>query len=219
MIETIEFTEMARKRQISSKRERLLQTAVELFAKQGIHATGIDTVVAHAGVTKKTLYAHFRSKEELLLAALRHYDGLFRNEFMRKVQSAANTPRARLLAVFDVAGDWFRQQKFYGCLFIKTIGEYSQQETPIRQVCQAFKRLMKEYLQELCEEAGARDAERLAEELSLVLEGAIVTAQVSQKSDAAHIAKRAAKALLDQAIETNQVVSGRGKKHPPSSHN
>lgn len=121
---------MAPKRRFSSKRERLLQTALEFFAKQGIHGTGIDTIVEHAGVTKKTLHAHFWSKEELLLAALRHYDGLFRNEFMRKVESAANTPRARLLAVFDVAEDWFRQQNFYGCLFINTIGEYSQEKNP-----------------------------------------------------------------------------------------
>ena len=209
---------MAPKRRFSSKRERLLQTALELFAKQGIHGTGIDTIVEHAGVTKKTLYAHFRSKEELLLAALRHYDGLFRNEFMRKVESAANTPRTRLLAVFDVAEDWFRQQNFYGCLFINTIGEYSQQKTPIRLVCQENKRLMKGYLQELCEEAGAENAEGLAEELALVLEGAIVTAQVSQKPNAAQIAKRTAQVLLDQAIAAHQVALRRGKKRPQSGH-
>lgn len=207
---------MERKKRISSKRERLLRTALELFAKQGIHATGIDTIVESAGVTKKTLYAHFRSKEELLLAALRHYDGLFRNEFMRKVEQAAKNPKDRLLAVFDVAGDWFRQPNFYGCLFINTVGEFSQQETPIRQVCQENKRLMKGYLQELCEEIGVQDAEGLAEELALVFEGAIVTAQVSQKPNAAQVAKRAAKALVDQAIESSRLVPPSSKKRRSS---
>jgi AcrR family transcriptional regulator len=191
---------MAGKPRNLSKREQLIQTAVELFAKQGIHATGIDAIVEQAGVTKKTLYAHFRSKDELLLAALRHYDGLFRNDFMRRVEAAAQTPRGRLLAVFDVAQDWFLQHNFYGCLFINTIGEYSQQDSPIRQVCKDFKRLMKGYIRELCNQAGASDADALAEEIALLLEGAIVTAQVSEQVKAAKIAKRAAKALMDKAL-------------------
>ncbi len=66
---------MKQKSARASKREQLIQTAVTLFAQNGIHATGIDTIVEQSGVTKKTLYAHFRSKEELVLAALRHYDG------------------------------------------------------------------------------------------------------------------------------------------------
>jgi len=100
--------ERKRKKTGSSKREQLIKTALELFAKNGIHATGIDTIVEHSGVTKKTLYAHFRSKEELVLAVLRQYDELARNEFMRQVESGGKTPRARLLAVFDFAERWFR---------------------------------------------------------------------------------------------------------------
>ncbi|MDR4487994.1 MAG: TetR/AcrR family transcriptional regulator [Nitrospirales bacterium] len=83
-----------------SKREQLLRTAVELFTKNGIHATGIDTIVEQSGVTKKTLYAHFRSKEELVLAALRQYDGEFRKFFMQQVEAKGRTPKARLLAIF-----------------------------------------------------------------------------------------------------------------------
>ncbi|MFB3114561.1 MAG: TetR/AcrR family transcriptional regulator, partial [Nitrospirales bacterium] len=68
-----------------SKRDQLIQTAVKLFAKNGFHATGVDTIAAESGVTKRTLYAHFRSKDELVLAALRQYDGVFRIQFMRRV--------------------------------------------------------------------------------------------------------------------------------------
>lgn len=182
------------------KREQLIKTAIELFAKNGFHATGIDTIVERSGVTKRTLYAHFRSKEELVLAALRHYDGLFRNEFMQRVEVTAKTPRARLLAVFDVAEQWFEQNTFYGCLFINAIGEYSENDTPIRHKCQEFKDLMKSYIRELCHQAGAPDADRLAEEIALLLEGAIVTAQVSHNAKAAQIAKRAAKTMIDKAI-------------------
>ena len=183
-----------------SKREQLIQAALELFAKNGIHATGVDSIVAQSGVTKKTLYAHFRTKEELVLAVLRHYDGLARNEFMRRVESGGTTPRARLLAIFDVAQHWFQQNNFYGCLFVNTIGEYSGKDTPIRQICKEYKKLLKDYIHSLCKQAGAKDPQGLAEELALLLEGATVTAQVSQNPKTARIAKRAAKALIDKAI-------------------
>ena len=183
-----------------SKRDQLIQTALELFAKNGIHATGVDSIVEQSGVTKKTLYAHFRSKEELVLAVLRQYDELARNDFMRRVESGGKTPRARLLAVFDFAERWFQQSNFYGCLFINTIGEYSDTDTPIRQICKEYKKLVKGYIRELCEQAGASDPKGLAEELALLLEGATVTAQVSQNPNTAKIAKRAARALIDKAV-------------------
>jgi len=182
-----------------SKRDQLIQTAVKLFAKNGIHATGVDSIVEHSGVTKKTLYAHFHSKEELVLAVLRQYDELARNDFMRRVESRGKTPRGRLLAIFDVAQRWFQQDNFYGCLFINTIGEYSDKATPIREICKEYKKLVKSYIHSLCKQMGAKDPQALAEELALLLEGATVTAQVSQNSKTAKIAKRVAKVLIDKA--------------------
>ena len=135
-----------------------------------------------------------------MLAVLRHYDGLARNEFMRRVESGGKTPRTRLLAIFDFAQRWFQERNFYGCLFINAIGEYSDDETPIRQICKEYKKLVKEYIQHLCQQAGARDPQKLAEELALLLEGATVTAQVSQNSKTAQTAKRVAKVLVDKAI-------------------
>ena len=134
------------------------------------------------------------------MAVLRHYDGLARNEFMRRVESGGRTPRARLLAIFDTAQYWFQQNNFYGCLFINTIGEYSNHDTPIRQICKEYKKLMRGYIRELCEKAGAQHPQELAEELAMLLEGATVTAQVSQNPKSAHIAKRVAKALIHKAI-------------------
>jgi len=192
---------MPKDKQTSSKRQQLIKTALELFAKQGIHATGVDAIVEQAGVTKKTLYAHFRTKDELVLAVLRHYDGLARNEFMRRVESGGRTPRARLLAIFDFAQRWFQQNNFYGCLFINTIGEYSDRDTPIRQICKEYKKLLKGYIRDLCAQAKVSDPQGLAEELSLLFEGATVTAQVSQSPKTAQIAKRAAKALIDKATK------------------
>jgi AcrR family transcriptional regulator len=185
----------------SQRREQLIDTAIDLFLERGYHATGIDTILATSGVSKKTLYRHFRSKEELILAALKKYDGLFRNGFMRQVEQSADTPRDRVLAVFDVAADWFEENNFYGCMYINAIGEYSAADTAIRQVCKEFKTLMRRFIEDLCREMRAPDPATLAEELALLLEGAIVTAQVSETGRrAAEVAKTAAAALIDQEM-------------------
>ena len=197
---------MKKKNRGLSKREQLIETAVELFSQHGIHATGIDRIVEQSGVTKKTLYAHFRSKEELVLAALRHYDGQFRQSFMRQVEAKGGTPKTRLLAVFDVAELWFRQNNFYGCMFINAVGEHSEADTPLRHVCHEFKQMMGGFIRDLCEKEGVRNPEALADEIALLLEGAIVTAQVSNKPEAARIAKRAAKVLIEK-----ETSSARGR--------
>ena len=182
-----------------SRREHLVKTALRLFSRDGFHATGIDKLLREAGVSKKTLYAHFRSKDELILAVLTYYDSQFRNDFVRSVERAATTPRARLLAVFDVAEKWFSSSSFSGCLFIKAIGEHSDEDSPIRSVSRQFKRLMRNFLVDLSQQAGLVKPEALADQLSLILEGAIVTAHVSGSSSAAHDAKRAARVLIRAA--------------------
>lgn len=187
---------------MSTKREQLIETASRLFARNGFHATGIDTILAEAGIAKKTLYNHFRTKDELILAALRKYDGEFRNNFMKSVEELAETPEARLLAIFDVAKAWFSDNKFYGCMFINAVGEYSEQDSAVREVCKEFKRLMRGYIKSLVEQAGLKDIEILTNELALVFEGSIVTAQVSEQNDmAAETAKRIAETLINNATK------------------
>lgn len=185
---------------MTSKREQLIETAGRLFAKNGFHATGIDSILAESGIAKKTLYNHFRTKDELILAVLRQHDGEFRNHFMKSVEETTDTPEDRLLAIFDVAKIWFSDNHFYGCMFINAIGEYSEEGTAIREVCKEFKRLMHSYMKNLAEEAGFGESENLADELALLLEGSIVTAQVSEHNEqAAIIAKRIAKTLIKNA--------------------
>jgi AcrR family transcriptional regulator len=188
----------------SHRREHLIETATTLFCEHGYHATGIDKILNKARVSKKTLYTHFRSKEELILAVLRQYDGLFRNDFMRKVDRLGKTPPEKLLAVFDVAEAWFSQHNFYGCMFINAIGEYSEKDSPIRDVSKQFKQLIRDYIKTLCVEAGAEAPDALADQLALILEGAIVTAQVSQNPKAAQTAKDAAAVLIERMVKSSQ---------------
>ena len=180
----------------ADKRDLIVKTALELFARDGFHATGIDRIADRAGVSKKTLYNHFRSKDELVLAVLAFYDSSFRNSFVREVESAGQTAEDRLLAVFDVAGAWFSEKTFFGCLFVNAIGEHSAPESELRRACQGFKRRMRDYIRELVEEAGLSDSAAARDEIALLLEGAIVTAQVEGSARAAKTAKRIAKRLI-----------------------
>jgi len=183
----------------TSRREHLINTAIELFSEHGFHATGIDTLLEKAGMSKRTLYTYFRSKEELILAVLRHQDGLLRNQFMASVGKAAGQPETRLLAVYDVAEAWFKQKNFFGCMFINAVGEYADADSPIRQVSIEYKKLMRAYLLSLCSQLDVASPEELADALALLLEGAIVTAQVSRNVQAAQTAKKVAKILIDDA--------------------
>ena len=187
-----------------SRRDELIETALRLFYTHGIHATGIDRILAEAGVAKMTLYKHFRSKEELVLAALRRRDELFRNWLMTAMDRASPDPRERLLALFDALDEWFHERAlnafgFHGCAFIKAAGEYDAAEDPVHRACAEHKRLIVEYLRKLAAEAGAADPTALAEQLALLKEGAIVTAQVRGLRSAALDAKVIARSLIEAA--------------------
>ena len=184
----------------SAKREHLVDTALALFDRRGFHATGIDTILAESGVAKMTLYNHFRSKDELILAVLRRRDERFRNWFVRAVERRAKSPRARLMAVFSVLEEWFGEGGFHGCLFISAAAEFSTESGAIRASCDEHKKLVVAYLCKLATEARARDPQALAEDLSLVMEGAIVTAQITGSTRPAKQARRAAKVLIDAAV-------------------
>lgn len=190
-----------------SRRQHLIDIALELFAEHGFHATGIDMVMERAKMSKKTLYSYFRSKDELILACLRHHDGIFRNHFMGQVEKCGGTVEERLLGVFDVALAWFCQNNFFGCIFINAVGEYSDSESPIRQVSKDFKKMMHSYILSLTRQLPIEGVESLANQLALLLEGAIVTAQVSQKPEAAEYAKHAARTLLASALNAQEKVA------------
>ena len=105
------------------------------------------------------------------------------------------------MAVFDVAEAWFETPSFFGCVFINAVGEYSETDTPIRNACRDFKKQMTNFIVRLAKEAGAADYIFLGNQLSLLLEGAIVTAQVSDREIAIESARSAATILIDKALE------------------
>ena len=188
---------------MSNKRDQLVETALKLFGQEGFHATGIDRVLEEAGVAKMTLYKHFKSKDELILAALRLRDERWRNCFMRTIEKQTKAPRGRLLAIFDFLAEWFADSRFAGCMFINASAEYADHDHPIHAAASEHKRLVEMYVHDLAVQVGVPDPATLAAQLCLLMEGAIVTAQVCPNVDrdrAAAVAKKAARVLIDQAL-------------------
>ena len=163
----------------ASRREELVDSAAEVFYLNGFNATGIDKVLKNAGVAKMTLYHHFRSKDDLILAALRHRDERFRNWLVRTVEDTAHDPRRRLLAVFDALDQWISGPNFNGCMFINAAAEFGELADPIHASAAEHKRLVGNYLETLAAGAGAKEPRNLARQISLLVDGAIVTAHVS----------------------------------------
>jgi len=184
----------------TSRRDHLVDTAVRLFNEAGYHATGIDRILAEAGVAKMTLYNHFASKDELILAALELRDRRFRDWLRDEVARRAESPRAALLAVFDVLGTWTAGPDFHGCMFIKAAAEYGVPDNPIHAAAAEHKRLIYDWLRDLAAEAGARKPGELAAQLLLLLDGASVNAQVNPAAPAARQAKKAAAVLIARAL-------------------
>jgi AcrR family transcriptional regulator len=186
----------------STKRDHLIDTALELFSRDGFHATGIDKILSASGVAKMTLYNHFKSKDELILAVLRRRDETFRNWFMRNIENCSSSPRDCLLSAFDVLGQWIQQDDFCGCTFINATAEFGERGDTIRNSCAEHKRLVLDYFEKLAKAAGAQDPAELAFSLNLLAEGATVSAQVTGAKDSAARAKRAADILIRDALST-----------------
>ena len=177
---------------------RLLDTATELFYTEGIAATGVDKVVARAGVSKPTLYAHFRSKDELVAAVLerRHNERVATLDAW--VRAHADRPRERLLAVFDWLATWHASGGGErGCAFVNAAAEVSGPGHPAREVARRHKRWMREYLAGLAAEAGFSDPNRLGSDLMLLVDGANARVTVDGDLAAASDARRLAAMIID----------------------
>ena len=178
-------------------RERLLAAAAELFYEEGVNTVGIDRVIERAGVAKASLYDCFGSKDELVRAYLTQRQEA-RDARITDVLKRYTTPRERLLGVFDAMGELFKDNKFRGCAFIRASAEV-RPGSSVKQVCDDSRAWLRALFVKLAEEAGARNAEHLAEQLLLLYDGAAVAAQMDRNIRAATQARAMAAVLIDAA--------------------
>ena len=181
----------------ASRRDHLVETAAQLFEKDGFHATGIDRILAESGVAKMTLYNHFKSKEELIVAVLESRDAQFLTWLEDQLTDVS--PADRVLAIFDALEVWLRSDGFSGCIFTCAANEYADQAHPIHQQAALHKRHIFDLLSRLASDADCFDVRGVAQQLLVLYEGAISVAHALDAPIAARQARRAAEAVLDAA--------------------
>ncbi|KLN60828.1 TetR family transcriptional regulator [Kiloniella spongiae] len=184
----------------SKKRDHLVDVALGLFYTQGFHATGVEQIVSEAGVARMTLYKHFPSKDDLILAALERRDEQIR-QWLLEYMEAQGEPKNQLLAMYDALELWFNDQafpkhRFSGCMFINAVAEFSDFRHKVHEAAARHKAILTKEITGFVAKAGFANPDELAAELMLLKEGAIVTAQVSGDKKAARRAKKIAVKLL-----------------------
>jgi AcrR family transcriptional regulator len=186
---------------MSDTRQRLIDAGFELFSRNGFAAVGLDSVLRQVGVSKQTFYNHFESRDELVLHVLKYRDEwemkVWRERLLRV---AGECPRARLEALFDVLDAYFNDPEFRGCIFITAAAEFVNPADPAHQAAAAHVCALQQFIEDLATAAGASDPQFLAEQLTLLIEGAIVMRHVTGNDRAAEIARRNARILLERHL-------------------
>lgn len=183
---------------VDDARARILRVAYDLFCEHGVQATGVDRIIAEAGVAKMTLYRHFGSKTELVLAALELREEFWTRGWLeREVRQRGATAKEQLPAIFDAFDEWFRRDDYEGCLFTTVLLESHDPTTPIGARAASGLADVRAFIRELLEEAGARDPDGLARLVQILMLGAIVAA-TARDLEAARRARAAAVLIFEE---------------------
>ncbi|AOI91066.1 TetR/AcrR family transcriptional regulator [Burkholderia pseudomultivorans] len=161
----------------ATAQEHLLRAAEELFYKEGVRTVGVEAVVERAGVNKMSLYRQFSSKDELILAYLERMDACFFERFDASVAKHPGQPKAQLIQYFVDLAERATQKDYRGCPFVNVAAEFPDATHPARERVARNKAQLMQRLVELCEGAGAREPQALANSLALVIEGIYAASQ------------------------------------------
>lgn len=172
-------------------KERILETADRLFYLQGIRAIGVDTIAAEIGISKRTLYNHFPSKDALISAYLER-------RFVQP-RPSDKPPVEQILATFDLLERHFSSRDFRGCPFVNAVAELGPEDRSVRNIAIAFKESRRVWFRDLLKQLRVADAERLATQLVLLVDGSIAQDLVRDDPAMARAAKEAARVLLANA--------------------
>lgn len=184
------------------RRDLLLATAARLFNAEGFRKTGIDLILAESGVSKATLYKHFRSKEALILAVLEWRHQTFSDVLISAADQALlevepqQNDSVLVVTLFEQLAQWFGSEDFNGCYFIRACLEYGLSDEQIRDCSVAHKLSLQNYMEQHLLQVAVENKAALAQQLLVLMDGAIVHAQMGVHTDAAEAAKHAALALL-----------------------
>jgi AcrR family transcriptional regulator len=181
-------------------KDKVFQTAARLFYQHGYRAIGVDTIAAESGIGKMTLYRHYPSKDDLIVAYLKDSHEVFWSYF-EQVTKDAPSAREKLLAFFESLQDYVKTPACYGCPFLNVATEYPETDYAGHQVALEHKQSVRARFRELAKQVGAKRPDVLADQLFLLMDGAYMASRMfGAKNPAAHVAD-AARILIDSGLE------------------
>ncbi|WCL53967.1 TetR/AcrR family transcriptional regulator [Gimibacter soli] len=183
---------------LETKRDEIVRSAFNAFYTRGFLATPVDAVLADTGISKRTLYKYFRTKEALVEAAVDYYSRAALEGIGAEIEKRATDPKGRILAMFDIKSEAIAAGDFSGCFAINARLEYDGKEPGIEAACDSFFAELEAVIIGLCTEGGAVDPAALARQIVVLLEGAIVYGRFRRDPTVAIAAREAARALLDR---------------------
>lgn len=181
-------------------RERILAAAEALFYHEGLNV-GIDAIIEKAGVAKMSLYSHFESKDQLIVEFLKTKRDAWFDWFLAEVPKRAKAPRDRLLAMFDLFGEWFCTDEFRGCAFLNAAAELPDPRHPARAIVADYKERLRQWIEVQCREADLKDPRDLSAQIALILDGAISRAYITGDPQAARMARSMVRQMLANAAK------------------
>jgi AcrR family transcriptional regulator len=172
-------------------KERILETADRLFYLRGIRAVGVDSIAAEIGISKRTLYNHFPSKDELIAAYLARR--------FKQVPASEKPPAEQILGTFESLERHFARTDFRGCPFVNAVAELGAEDQAVKRIALAFKESRRVWFRDLLRQLEVADPEGLATQLTLLVDGSIAQNLVRDDPSMARAAREAARVLLEHA--------------------
>lgn len=186
------------KKEIAPK-DRVFQTAARMFYRHGYRAIGVDTLAAESGIGKMTLYRHYPTKDDLIVAYLKDSNELFWRNF-EQITKDAPTAREKILSFFEGLQNYVQSPACYGCPFLNVATEYPETNYAGHEVAMEHKQSVRMKFRQLAKEAGAKKPDVLADQLFLLMDGAYMASRMfGAKNPAAHLSE-AAQVLVDSAL-------------------
>lgn len=196
------MTDSKREAKISA-REVILETAANLFFREGFRAVGVDTIIKRADVAKMTLYRHFPSKDDLIKAYLQDTNNKFWAWFDESTAQAADQPAAQLIAFFKALEKLVTSPQCYGCPFLNVVVDFPEGGHPGHQVALEHKQAVRSRFRELAHQAGARAPHMLADQLLLLMDGAFMAVRMyGADNPGAQVAAAAESLIAAQVFDT-----------------
>jgi AcrR family transcriptional regulator len=191
----------------SPVRERILVTAYDLFARRGVRDVGVNELVDRAGITKATLYRHFPSKDDLVVAFLELREQRWTRGWVEaEARRSASTPEEQLLAIFDLFDEWFHREDFEACSFINVLLELGASHPAGRASIEHLENI-RSIVRQLAEEAGLSDPDEFARSWHILMKGSIVSAAEGDPT-AAQRAKAMARRLIEDHSHQTPAIAG-----------